>query len=44
MLKREMKNKHVDKMTSYQDFADGPVVKNLPSKSGGHGFDPWSGR
>ena len=32
------------KMTSYQDFADGPVVKNLPSKSGGHGFDPWSGR
>ena len=25
-----------------QDFPVGPVVKNLPAKCRGHGFDPWS--
>ena len=23
------------------DFPGGPVVRNLPANSGGHGFDPW---
>ena len=26
------------------DFPSGPVVKNLPAKCMGHGFDPWSGK
>ena len=23
------------------DFPGGPVVRNLPANSRGHGFDPW---
>ena len=29
---------------SVGDFPSGPVVKNLPAKCMGHGFDPWSGK
>ena len=29
---------------SVGDFSSGPVVKNLPAKCMGHGFDPWSGK
>ena len=26
------------------DFPGGPVVENPPANTGGHGFDPWSGK
>ena len=34
-------NMEVPQKTQTRDFPGGPVVKNLPCKSKGPGFDPW---
>ena len=37
-------NMEVPQKTQTRDFPCGPVVKNLPCKSKGPGFDPWLGK
>ena len=39
-----MKILAVTQIVSQEDFPGGLVVKNLPTKAGRHGFNPWSGK
>ena len=32
------------KLSYYEDFFGGTVVKNPPANAGGHRFNPWSGK